>query len=315
MNVLNCLGVGQVANTKQTNADEIFIYLPGKFPTAEGGVNLDAVKVDKQAMDSNGKQVNTKMLKTNKMVPARWKNIGEPNRLTPPDVREGTQVAVYQFMGSNDYWWTTWGFGANTMRLETIIYGWNGMPAINEESDFDISKYYTMTISTRDGQMVLRNSNVNGEKSIIETTFNFMEGHFVMAGAQKNMLVYDDVNHSLTFTNAEKSVLTVAKDKIYGFAKGGIMLQTDAAIQTKSDQLLIEANSVLINVKNQTEINSPTTQHNGNLNVDGAITSTGNMTSQAVVQGMSGVKSGKQDLDGHKHGGVESGSSQTSPPV
>lgn len=307
MNVLNFVGTSIVANTKQTNTDEIFVYNPLLFPSAEGGVNLDVARIKNEAVDANGKKVTSDMLKTNKTVPATWKPIGEPNRLTSPDVREGTPVALYQFMGDDEYYWTTFGFASDTMRLETIIYGWNGMPQIKEKSEFDLSKFYTMTISPRDGMMSLRNSNANGEATIIETTFNYMAGHFTMAGAQKSLLIFDDVNHSFTYHNAEESVLTVAKDKIYGFAKGGIMLQTDEAISLQAKQLLMDAESMLINISGSTEINCPETQHNGNFSVDGTIDSTGNIVSQSTVQGMQGVKTKTIDTDKHRHGNGNDG--------
>lgn len=301
MNVLQFVGTSIVASTKQTNSDEIFVYNPLLFPTADGGVNHDVARVQKTAQDANGKSVNTDMLKSNKIVPATWKPIGEPNRLTSPDVREGSQVALYQFMGDSDYYWTTFGFASDTMRLETIIYGWNGMPQIKEKSEFDLSKFYTMTISPRDGMMALRNSNANGEATIIETTFNFMEGHFTMAGAQKSLLIWDDVNHSFTYHNAEESVLTVDKDKFYAYAKGGIMLQTDESITTKSKQVVMEADQISITAQ-YTQIDCPDTQHNGNLTVDGSIDSTGDMTSQSTVTGQAGVRTGKGiDVDMHKH--------------
>lgn len=308
MNVLNFVGTSTVASTKQTNSDEIFVYNPLLFPAAEGGVNLDVARVKNEGVDASGKKVSTDMLKSNKIVPATWKPIGEPNRLTSPDVREGSQVALYQFSGDDEYYWTTFGFASDTMRLETIIYGWNGMPQIKDKSDYDLSKFYTMTISPRDGMMSLRNSNANGEATIIEATFNYMAGHFTLSGARKSLLIWDDVEHSFTYHNAEESILTVNKDQIYAFAKGGIMLQTDEAISAKSKQVLIDTDQMLINVQNQTEINCPKTQHNGDFSVDGKISSTGNMTSQAVVQGMGGVKTASIDTDKHKHPNGNNGS-------
>jgi|AGFT01.1.fsa_nt_gi hypothetical protein len=302
MNVLQWVGQSTVASTKETNSHEIMVYSPLLFPTADGGVTADVARVKKEGVDAQGKKVNTDMLKSNKVVPATWKPIGEPNRLTPPDLREGSQVNLYQFSGSSEYFWTTFGFAAETMRCETIVYGWNAMPTDNEDSKYDLSKYYTMIVDTRTGQMSLRNSNANGEKSIIEAKFNFMEGHFMMSGAQNSLLIWDDLNHSFTYHNAEESVLTVDKDKMYAFTKGGIMLQTDDDISMQCKSFLLQAKDVTMNVEDQTTINCPETQHNGNLTVDGTIHSTGDMKSDSTVTGMSGVKTGAGiDVDKHKH--------------
>lgn len=301
MNVLQCLGTGTVAATKDTNSDEIFVYLPGKFAAAEGGISLDAQRIKSESVNSHGETVQTDMLATNGMVPATWKNIGEPNRISSPNVREGSQVAIYQIMGSSEYMWTTWGFGGEEMRLEAVVYGWNANPNLTKGAPFDIANFYTFIISTIDGQMTLRNSMANGEASILETTFNFMEGRVTIAGAQKSMLVLDDKNHSFTYANAEESILTVDKGNIMAVAKDGIMFQTDQSVSMSCKQLLVQAEQVMFNVAEATEITSPNTTHNGNLQVNGSIGSTGGIKSESTVQGMSGLMSGNVNMDSHQH--------------
>jgi len=302
MNVIQWVGQSTVASTKETNSHEIMVYPPLLFPTADGGVTADVARVKKDAVDSMGKKVNTDMLKSNKTVPATWKPIGEPNRLTPPDVREGTPVSLYQFAGSSDYYWTTFGFAAETMRCETIVYGWNAMPDDNEDSKYDLSKYYTVTIDTRGGSMSVRNSNANGEKSLIEAKLNFMEGNIMLSGAQGSLFVWDDVNHSMTYHNAEESVFTVDKDQLFAFTKGGMMFQTDETIHMQCEQLLVGANTVIMEVAESTTITSPETLHTGNVKIDGTLDTTGNVTSEATITGKSGVKTGAGiDVDGHHH--------------
>ena len=134
MNVISHVGTAIVAQTKQSNTNEIFVYNPGNFPTAEGQTSLDVQRSQKQAVDNSGTTIKTDVLFSNKMVPATWKAIGEPNRLTPPDVREGSKVSLYKLNGSDKYYWTTDGFSAETHRLETIIYGWNASPEITKDA-------------------------------------------------------------------------------------------------------------------------------------------------------------------------------------
>lgn len=313
MNVLQCVGTGTVANTKNTNTKEIFVYLPLNNPTAEGGVQLDVKQVQNTAQDSEGKPVTTNVLKSNKMVPATWIALGEPNRLTPPDVREGTQVALYNVTGSSDYYWTTFGFAAETMRLESVIFGWNGDPNINKDSTFDISKYYQFTIDTRSGVVSFRNSNANGEATILDLTFNYMAGHLSLSGAQKNQLVFDDVEHSLTYVNADESIFTVNKQKAAIYTKDSIMLQAEKTIQFKTKQFFLTAEQTIIESTVGTRITSPTTQHIGNFDVTGGITATLNIEAQGTVKGLKGVGSSTIDLDKHVHGNGNDGNDTNIP--
>lgn len=301
MNVLQFVGESTVASTKQTNSTEVFVYAPLLFPTAEGGINADVERVKKKAVDANGKAVSTDQLQSGKVVPATWKPIGEPNRVTAPDVMEGSKVSLYQFAGSSEYFWTTFGFAADTMRLETVIYGWNGEPNRGENADYDISKFYTLTMSPRDGMVSFRNSNANGEKAIIDTNFNYMEGRVVISGSHGGNLILDDVEHSFVYTNAEESILMVERENISAVAKGGVLLQTDDNIVIKTDQLVMQATNIQIEVEGETQITSPKTTHAGNLIVDGTIGSTGGITSDAKVIGKGGVQSGTTDMDQHRH--------------
>lgn len=314
MNIVNNVGVGIVSATKQTNTKEIFVYLPGNHPTAEGGVSLDVTRVQKSAVDAKGNAVNTDVLKSNKMVPAYWRPIGEPNRVTPPDVREGSQVSLYQVQGSNTYYWTSWGFSGESMRLESIIYGWNADPNLDKNSDFDISKYYTMTIDTRGGSISLRNSNANGEKSIIDITANYKEGRVSIAGAQKSQLIFDDVEHSLSYVNMEGSLVTVNKKNIMLLAKQDLIVQVgnDLTVDV-TNNILIGCENLAVNVGGETHITSPKTTHLGDLDVDGGITSTKNMTAQGTVQGIAGVKTNSIDTDQHVHGNGNDGNDTRGP--
>lgn len=312
MNAFHCIGTATVTSTKETNTAEIFCYSALLHPTAEGAVSLEVKQTENKAVDSDNKPINASVLKSNKSIPATWIALGEPNRLTPPDVREGSIVALYQVVGGTDYYWTTFGFAAETMRLETVIYGWNADPSIDKDSTFDISRYYQFTISTRDGIVSFRNSNVNGEATILDLTFNYMMGHMALSGAHQNQLIFDDVENSLTYTNADQSTFTINKTNALIETKEGIYLTAEESIQLKTKALHIETETTTI-IANSTEWHSPTTTHYGDFNVVGGITASEGVTAEGVIQGKGGVKTGQHDMDNHVHGNGNDGNDTTGP--
>lgn len=325
MNVIENLGMGKVAATKQTNTGQIMVYLPGMFPMADGKVEATAEQREKKSQDAQGNTVNSNVLTSN-AVPAYWKPMGDSNRMTPPDVREGSEVSIYQVKGQKKYYWTTWGVNAKTMRLETVIYGWSASPATDEniteeEEDFNIDNFYTLIISTHTGKATFRTSQKNGEKTIFEIMVDAMAGRVMVGGKEKNYLVFDDVAHSLMYKNVDKSVFMVDKKTITAYAKDKISLSADNEInlltkalkfQTKTWQ--VKAEKTQFDISSQFNMNCPVTNWEGKINLTGDIEQTGKHHATGLISSDTDVKS-KVSLNNHLTTGVKSGGDQSGGPI
>lgn len=331
MNLINYLGIGTVTATKQTDTDEAMIYLPSMSPSADGRAVATVKTVEKKSVNAYGEETTSTSLSSNSF-PAKWSAMGDSNRITPPDVREGSKVAIYQVDGQNTYYWTTFGVNAATMRLETVIYGFQANPATGDDTPFNIENFYTLTVSTHEGFFALRTTQANGEKAAFEVKVDGMNGKIMVGGSHKNYMVMDDVERSYTYTNADKSVFNVNRKKITMMAQDSITVNglEQFNILTKifnlqCERIAVKADSAEIRIGKTKwigEINhtgdyiqTGDYRQSGDYTQRGNMTQTGNITSTGTIKGLTGVTTALNSLDLHFHGGVQNGNGVTTMPV
>lgn len=312
MNFINFLGMSVVASTKETNSKTIMVYTPSLNPAADGRVVADAQKKESKSVDSKG-QTTTSNVLTSATFPAEWKPIGEPNRLTPPDVREGSQVAVYQAAGQDTYYWTTFGVNAQTFRLETVVYGWSANPNINENVELDLNNFYMLTMSTHTGKVSFRTAQANGEKTVLEILIDAMNGKIYTGGKNKNTMVFDDIGDSFTFINRLGTTLDVNKKKVTVYAPDSINFNSDEEFNLLTKNLNIQTKAMRIGAET-IDVVSPKNTLQGDLNMTGELDVTGTIKASGDITSQSDVKAGTISLKNHVHSGVQGGSSKTQKP-
>jgi hypothetical protein len=330
MNLINHLGVGTVASTKQTNTNEIMVYLPSMAPAADGRVVATAKEVEKKSENAYGEETTSRVLTSN-TFPAVWRSMGDSNRITPPDVREGSKVSIYQVSGQNTYYWTTFGINAETMRLETVVMGYQANPQQDENTPFNIDNFYTMTVSTHEGFMALRTTQSNGEKAAFEVKVDGMNGRIMMGGSGGNFLVKDDVAKSLTYVNADKTIFQVEKKNVKVYAKDSVTFNTDEnfniltkMFNLKCKNIAIEADTADIRI-GKTKWTGDIDQtgdykqagdydQTGDYTQKGDYDQTGNIKSSGTIHADVDVTS-LVSLNYHLTSFVQSGSGESGPPV
>lgn len=330
MNIMHCIGIGVVAATKDTNTDQIFVYLPSLFPNADGRISANPQQKERTSLNAQGEQVKSNLMHSN-VLPATWKNMTDSNRTSSPDVREGSKVAIYQVPGQNKLYWTLDGVNTETMRLETVFYNWSASPEVSENTPNDINNTYQMKISTHEGLMALRTSQANGEKVAFDIQINAMDGVMTFGGSEQGYIVWDELNHTFTYSNADGAVFKIDKKTmtvfmpllLQLFATEGINIKTKL-LQLQADQ--IDADVKLTRWKGDWEHTGNTTQ-TGNYDQEGDFTQqgdydqtgdtnrTGNSTSTGLVKGLTDVQTATVSLNLHTHIGVESGDGTSGAPV
>jgi len=319
MNLINWLGVGTVAATKQTNTGEIMVHVPKDSPMADGRTVATTETKEESAINANGEPIKVTALISN-VKPAKWNAFGEPNRLTAPMVREGSQVSLYQVGGQSTLYWTTSGFSAETHRLETIVWGFQANPTLDENTEFNVDNFYTMIMDTAKGEATLRTSQSNGEKSGFEVRVSGQTGRIEMVGTNKSAFVMDDFNSKFIYTNKEQTLIAVDKKKVVIDAPDSILFNGENSVSIKTKIFNLQTEEINIQA-NTAKIAIATTQWEGevnlkgNLNHTGSTKQTGNTVSTGVVQGLSGIKSSLNDLDMHGHTGVRQGNDVSGPPM
>lgn len=299
MNLLNCLGLGTVTSTKETNTDEIMVYLPGYFPQAEGRTTTGVEPKQEMVKDASGNEVSSNIMTSN-AHPATWMNFSNNNRITSPDVREGSKVAIYNVTGSEKLYWSTVGVNAETFRLETVIYGYSANPNLKENTPFNVDNFYIFKVDTRDGIVTFRSSDMNEEKTRFDIQIHCKEGYISWVGDEKSILKFDDVNHSFTYTNAEGSIFNVDKKDITMYAPNNLNIRTDNQINISTSVMNIKANAINGEV--------PITTWKGNFKINGTIHTTGLIHSDTDV-------TSNVSLNEHRTTGVRSGSDISAGPI
>lgn len=319
MNLINWLGVGTVASTKQTNTKEIMVHVPKDSPMADGRTVAVTETKEESAVNGNGEPIKVTALISN-VRPAKWNAFGEPNRLTPPDVREGSQVSLYQVSGQSTLYWTTNGFSAETHRLETVIWGFQANPSLDENTEFNVDNFYTITTDTRSGFMALRTSQSNGEKSGFEVKIDGANGRIEAVGTNKSGMIIDDFNSKFIYTNKEETLIGVDKKKVMIKAPDSVLLNGDESVSILTKVFNLQATE--INIKATTaNVAIGKTNWEGEVNLkgkfnhEGSTSQTGNTVSTGIIQGLGGVKTATSDLDTHGHTGVENGDGISGPPM
>lgn len=332
MNLLNWLGIATVAATKQTNSNEIMVHSSFFSPTADGRALAQTEMQQESSLNADGVEETSKSLVAN-TLPAKWGPIGDPNRKTAPDVREGSQVAIYQVSGQNQLYWTTYGFNADTHRLETVIWGFNANPALAEDTPFSVDDYTMFKVSTHEGLVQLRTSQANGEKSSFDLMINGRDGRIDIRGSEGSILSVDDPEHTFTYTNKDGSIIGVDKKKMLLFTEDSIGVQAKESVSVLTKVFNLQCKD--INIKADTaqvaigktkwegdiDLKGKVTQEGdydqeGDFNQQGSINQAGGNTfTTGIVQGLTGVKSAITDLDTHTNTGVETGRGTSGPPM
>lgn len=319
MKKLDILGVATVAGVKDTNTKEIMVNFAGWSPTADGRALAQVKMQEESAPNANGEVVTSKSLTSN-THPATWAAIGEPNRITPPDVREGSQVAIYQVQGQDKLYWTSFGVSTETHRLETVIWGYNASPNTDQDVPFDVNDYYMIAISTHTGHMTIRTSQANGEKSAFEIKVDGAAGNVVVRGSNDSVMEFNDHEASFTYQNKDKSTVNVdrkvmtllTEDTINVFGKLRLMLKTQH-FGLECETIKIKADTADVKI-GQTNWEG-NIFHEGLHVQEGDSIRDGSTMSTGVVQGLQGVRSAETDLDTHTTSFVESGKGTSGPPV
>lgn len=276
MNLLNCLGVGEVTSTKQSNSREITVHLPSYNMMADGRNVATAETVTQTSQTADGTNKTSKVLRSNS-VTAVWMGDGG-NRLTAPDVREGTPVAIYRYGDSDTLYWTTKGVDDKTKRLETVVWGFSANPNIEGDSEFSLDNFYTVEISTHTGKIGLTTSQVNGEKTKHQFQIDTQKGTMVMGDGEGNIIATNSMEHTTTIRNQEGTEITISKENILMKCSETLGISVDKLISVICKTLNISAQDVNIVAPKDVSIK-------GNFNVVGNVGVAGNIQTLAGAAG------------------------------
>lgn len=275
MNVLECLGIGVVAMDKTPDTDEIQVYLPSMFPEGDGEVTTTIEEKTVTTQTPTGDRSSSTTLQSNS-VPATWMPINT-NRVTSPDVRNGSKVVIYKFKGQNTYRWTYFGMDG-TLRLETIIYAFSSSPNVDVNSPLTPENYYIFMISTHKKMIQLLTGQGNGEPTSWSITLDTGQGQYGIVDGEGGIMSINAMSHAFTYLNAEKSFINIEKKDVTMSCENNMLLKGAENIDLTCKKMSISASeSITVNTKDTTWT-SPKIAIIGDITHTGNNTQTGNYT-------------------------------------
>lgn len=280
---------GVVAANKARGSDMVQVVPTEKFFMMSGEMTDNVDKIDVKGKDADGKDYQ-ETAQTKAPLTCKWIPLGEPNRVTPPDVRRNEQVLIYRYGDTQYYFWTS-AFNNVLRKLETVGWWWSGDP--NDSPD-DLAKRtadngYFLQISSHDKNIILSTSKLNGEKCRYRFQFDMANGHWTLGDDLGNEIELDSVAGVLTATTENKIIqntkdytvncenyIVNAKTKVY-FDTPKTTMSTDMEVGGNSLQKGFSNFTTGIGGGNSGDENAPLS-FKGNVNQTGSWTTNGTQT-------------------------------------
>ncbi|CAD5236152.1 baseplate assembly protein [Klebsiella phage vB_KvM-Eowyn] len=169
------IGIGRVTQHKEIGSKDILVTPIEWVPHMDGEFRSNPSIIQAKGTDAEGKNYEVSTMTDITLTATWYPETG--NRITPPNVRRGERVKLYQFANQDKYYWRESGLDNNLRRQETVTHVYNNNP--NPDGDnpepSPENSYYT-EVSTHTGQVTLATNKSNGEPVAWTIQVNTKEG-------------------------------------------------------------------------------------------------------------------------------------------
>lgn len=256
---LQVYSVGIVATNKARNSFTIEVYPQETAPDNSGEIAAVQQTVTASTKDAKGSAFEASA-KVGTTITAKWLPLGEPNRMTAPDVRRGDMVILYRFGDAKDYFWVTLTADMKFRKLETVVYGWSA--TANEGEAPSLNNTYYIEISTHKGLIHFHTTTANGEACGYDIQLNTKDGIFTFTDTLGNAITLNSVAQIFQVKNPSGSILDLTK-KVFS-------LKVDDAVNIKTKSYTLDATT--------STTNAETTNINANTNIKGETAMVGSLS-------------------------------------
>lgn len=248
-----------------------------------GEINTEREVFEETGTDSKGNTYNVKIETSNSMI-AEWLQFGS-NRITPPNIRRGERVLLWQYAEEDKYYWSTMGLDDHLRRLETVTFAFS---ATKDESTKKLTPQnsYYFEIDTHNKLVTMSTSKADDEPFGYVVQINAKDGKLVITDDTNNYIMLDSREKRWIIENVDGSKVDINKRVVDIF--------TGDSVNIKTNSFTVDANTARIDA---------TTTIDGQTTVNGDVSTHGSLTNNKVNVGSS-----------HSHGGVEGGRGRTSTP-
>lgn len=238
------ISIGQVVKDKPLDDVYIEVYLTESMPTISGYLNTYE-DVRHHIVNSKGKHVSS-FTQRRKTIRARWINLYNSNRMTPPDVVTNEFVHIYQISGNDEYFWAS--ISTNLRKKEKVVYQYsNKTKSLTEESVENESYYFI--VDTVDKQVGLHTSDNDGEKSAYDLVIDTGEGILTIKDKQGNYI-------NIASTNND-GILSIKVNDTVQISTKNIVEDGSDTHTINTNKQVMNNNTLVINVAEKCVINAP----------------------------------------------------------
>lgn len=217
-----------------------------------GEVNTEKETFEETGTDAKGNTYQVKIETSNAMV-AEWLQFGS-NRITPPNVRRGERVLLWQYAEEDKYYWSSLGLDDHLRRLETVTYVFSDTKDENTKHLTPENSYY-LEVDTHNKLVTLATAKSDGEPFKYTIQVNAKDGKVVIT---------DDINNYIMLNSNQKQLIL------------------ENAQGSKVD---IQNKSIIIDAGESVTINSKKCNINGETNINGSTSIKGNLTNNGTNVG------------------------------
>lgn len=235
VSMFRCVSIGTAAENKVLGSNELTITPHEKLTFMDGETVEKVDALDYEGATSTGKAVNGTAFVSNNLV-AKW--LPSSNRKTPPDMRRGEKVRIWQMANQDAYYWTDLGLDGHLRRLETVIIAINANPALTQD-EFDPENMYFMEISSHQKTITLSTSQKNGEFCTYDFQFDLANGKVVLEDNKGNHALFDSQNINIQLKNQLGTFFELNKQDINGYAPRNIKLEAVNNVDVKAKKITL----------------------------------------------------------------------------
>lgn len=285
---------GVVASNKALDSAQVEVTPLEDLNFLDGQITENMTQMHSSGQDAQGAAYQTSVNQSS-TVTATWLPIGQPNRMTPPDVRRGEQVMLYRFADNTDrsgWYWTTLRNDLNLRKLETVIFGISATS--NEKAKSGPENCYIFGMSSHQKKVWFHTTTADGEPHAWDIVLDTKNSVLSFEDDIGNKIVIDSDQHTVHLENADQSIIDLTKEDILVQATNSVNIKTrtfnvdsSEAINTKTTTNTFEAaqNNMNTVTNHAGDINTTSGSHG-----DGTVKSSGNFMTTGRMEADAGIK-------------------------
>lgn len=267
------VSLGYVAENKLRTSSEIEVTMTEIHPFVNGELRANVETKTASGVDARGNAFNVTVHMAN-TIKATWKGDGT-NRITPPDVRRGDPVEIWQYGEVNKYYWVVRDDPSkkNVRKLETVITTFSNTRDENDNEPNAKNSWYS-EVNTHDKVWTLLQTNRNdGEPFAYSVQVDAKTGTLVLADDDGNFVQINSKEQHIELINSYGSEFHLKKGKVLVICED-FEVQASNSIKTTTKTATHE--TVSTNYKSSSwSVQVPTTTWQGNITQSGNFSGAG----------------------------------------